>query len=271
MSCSYVPHDPTGPARRTRLSVCTAAALGSLLLAAPAAHAAPAGAKLDDSPAAIYQNHCSVCHGEQGNGRSRASAGLNRPPRDFTAEPLARERMIAAVTTGVPGSAMVGWSRQLSAAQIEAVVDHVRSRFMGQGGPVPLAPPTGHALLTPAAPLPQADMNLPLPAGLRGDPRAGARLYQANCVACHGRLGDGQGPRAYFIRKTPRNFLSAESRRLFNRPALFAAISAGKLGTEMPAWSKVLSPQEIGHITEYVLHSFITGDPAAGAVAASAP
>jgi mono/diheme cytochrome c family protein len=311
-------------------------------------------------PAVIYHNYCSVCHGDRGDGRSRARASLDPPPRDFTtAAVLSRESMIAVVTRGKSGTAMVGWKTQLSDGEIEAVVDYIRRSFMivaldprllrgrtlyahncavchgerGQGsthapgGPVPLRdlgspqsraelsrgrmitsvtdgrpgtamaafagrlPPQDieavidyvrAALMMPALdgisgarahggrggdiPLAlapktaigaSADMNLPMPNGLRGNARKGGAFYNANCATCHGVKGDGNGPRAYFINPRPRDFVAGESRASLNRPLLYASVSMGKLGTEMPAWSKVLTAQEVADVAEYVFTKFI--------------
>jgi len=344
--------------------------LGGLLLALGAWAAHPAAAGKDSPPSAIYHNYCSVCHGDNGDGQSRARGSLNPPPRDFTTSQslseLTRDRMIAAVKGGVPGTAMVGWRTQLDDKQIESVVDYVRDRFMrassqadaskgrqiyaktcsvchgdrGTGSvwassnlrPAPrdfstpqarteltrermiasvtagrpgtamtafatqLKPPEVEAVVdyirlafmrsdsdvgisgtqahgsTPATaavppvaaapmatPAPQikADMSLPLPSGLVGDANAGRRFYDANCATCHGVKGDGKGPRAYFINPKPRNLIAADTRAMFNRPAIYAAVFAGKLGTEMPAWSKVLEPQEMANVSEYVFQTFV--------------
>src|SRR5262245_23812623 len=71
-------------------------------LTACCAHVALAGdrrASADSPPAALYHNYCSVCHGDQGDGQSRARGSLNPPPRDFTTayalSELSRERMVA--------------------------------------------------------------------------------------------------------------------------------------------------------------------------------
>ena len=106
-----------------------------------------------------------------------------------------------------------------------------------------------------------------LPDGLTGDARRGAAFYLANCLACHGARGDGAGPRAYFINPRPRNFTEAASRARFNRVALFTAISDGRLGSEMPAWSTVATAQQIADVAEYVFQAFVQP----GALASAAP
>lgn len=85
-------------------------------------------------PGALYQRHCSACHGEKGDGNSRAQATLSKKPRNFTAEEsrlrLTREYMIAIVRDGRPHTPMVARSSRLSQDEIEAVVDFIRTRFM---------------------------------------------------------------------------------------------------------------------------------------------
>jgi mono/diheme cytochrome c family protein len=343
-----------------------ALALSSFGWLAPHAAAGDRNPQVQQTPAALYHNYCSVCHGDQGDGKSRAQNSLKPPPRDFTTpqsmQELTRDRMIAAVKGGVPGTAMVAWKTQLSDAQIASVVDYVRDTFMmpsvaadasrgrqiyarvcsvchgdrGTGSmwasanlrPAPrdFASPQSKAELTrdrmmasvtggrpgtamaaygnklsqeeigavvdyirgsvmrvdatagisgthargepapaaaaakpaasAAAPV-MADMKMPLPNGLHGNVAAGGKFYDANCATCHGVKGDGQGPRAYFINPKPRVFTSAESRALLSRPAIYAGVSAGKRGTEMPAWDKVLTPQQMADVSEYVFRSFI--------------
>ena len=102
-----------------------------------------------------------------------------------------------------------------------------------------------------------SDMSLPMPLGLKGDPAKGGDFFMENCFTCHGIHGDGNGPRAYFITPPPRNFLLEASRQRLNRPVLFEAITNGRIGTNMPAWGKVLSAQEIADVAEFVFQNFI--------------
>ncbi|MGA7749981.1 MAG: c-type cytochrome [Gallionella sp.] len=103
-----------------------------------------------------------------------------------------------------------------------------------------------------------ADMSLPMPLGLKGDPDQGRIFFMGNCFTCHGVNGDGNGPRAYFITPPPRDFLLETSRQRLNRPVLFEAITNGRLGTNMPAWGKVLNNQEIANVAEFVFQNFIS-------------
>lgn len=245
----------------------------------------------------IYEEHCRVCHGDRGNGATWTNSVLNPPPRNFTSPQarriLTRKRMLASVTHGRKETAMMSFSSRLSEKDIESVVDYIRQTFMtgpvvadagmtdlaasggmgghgggGHGAAVPhgrspssigssaMAPRMGQHAQAHAV-----DMGAPFPGSLQGDFDAGRDIYMRNCSACHGVRGDGLGPRSHFIQPKPRNFLHAETRAMLNRPALFRAIGVGKPGTVMPAWSKVLSAQQLADVAEFVYQDFIHPDP----------
>ena len=50
------------------------------------------------------------------------------------------------------------------------------------------------------------------------------------------------------------------ARHGLDRARLYTAIAEGTRGTEMPAWDKVLTPQEIANVAEYVYRAFIALD-----------
>jgi mono/diheme cytochrome c family protein len=253
------------------LSLATASLV---LVAVPPAASAAAGVQ----PAAMYHNYCSVCHGDKGDGKSRATGALSTVPRDFTSEAsrreLTRERIVLAITHGRPGTAMVSWKTQLSESDIGALADHVLQNFVLRDAGSPAAPSDAQisgtrahggrgvdAGFTPA----RVDMTAGLPNGLKGDLRRGSAFYLANCATCHGARGDGAGPRAYFINPKPRNFVEQGARARFNRVALYAAVAEGRVGSEMPAWNKVATPQQIGDVAEYVFQTFVQPGPGAAA------
>ncbi len=252
---------------------------GTLVVAWLALLAWPAQAASD--PAVLYHNYCSVCHGDKGDGKSRATGALSTVPRDFNSadsrRELSRERIALAIAHGRPGTAMVGWKTQLSDGDIARLAEHVHARFvLGQGGHAGGAPISGtraHGGREADVPTPpvhtpvRVDMTAGLPNGLKGDARRGGAFYLANCATCHGARGDGAGPRAYFINPKPRNFIEDTVRARFNRVTLYAAISEGRLGSEMPAWNKVATPQQMADVAEYVFQRFVQGQ----AVAQAAP
>ena len=239
----------------------------------------PGSSTAVDNGRTTYASTCSVCHGDDGAGAVWGRTSLNPPPVDFTrTDPdyeMPRERMLASVTHGRPGTAMTAFESQLSATEIAAVVDYIRDTFMqGQAdtapdtvpdSPVHAATTVGMAVLHSMpeqrhAPMHKTDTTNPgdsIPDGLSGDADTGMAYYMMNCTACHGSNGDGDGPRAYFIFPRPRNFLLSENRARLARPVLFNAIKEGVPGREMPAWGKVMTDQLIADITEYVYQAFI--------------
>jgi mono/diheme cytochrome c family protein len=209
---------------------------------------------------AIYAKNCAVCHGDRGEGAMWAAANMARPPRNFgapQAQSLTREAMIAAVTHGRPGTAMAAFGTQLSRDDIAAVVDFIRTAFMSPdiSGTRAHGGREADAASAPAG----VDMTAVFPNGLKGDAKRGSAFYLANCATCHGARGDGEGPRAYFINPKPRKFTDQAARARYNRVALYAGIAEGRLGTEMPAWNKVLNDQQIADVAEYVFQAFIRG------------
>jgi cytochrome c6 len=66
----------------------------------------------------IYTTHCTLCHGEDG----RLGIG---GARDLSVSQLGREEMKAIVANGKGG--MMAYRNVLSAKEIDAVVDHVRT------------------------------------------------------------------------------------------------------------------------------------------------
>jgi mono/diheme cytochrome c family protein len=233
---------------------------------------------------AVYSRSCSVCHGDRGDAASWAKNSLDPAPAAFTEHGLAqlsRESMIETVTFGEKGTAMMPFTVQLSHEEIAATVDYIRAAFMPEGmgsggaghehgngheaGPENAAGHAGgnataHAGENAAGHAGAEPADAPFPAGLTGDPVWGKTFYEANCAECHGPKGDGEGRRAYFMIKKPKDFLSRTARVQLDRPKLFEQVGNGVNGTTMPAWDKVLTQQQIANVAEYVYRAFLNRD-----------
>ena len=190
------------------------------VLFAAAASAAQAQRADEVRPDLIYHNYCSVCHGDRGDGRSRARNSLNPPPADFTApqarETFTRARMILALQHGRPGTAMTAWTTQLSQKEIEAVVDYILDTMMPPAPGTPLA--------------------------------KGRALYAEHCLVCHGERG--QGVTASPSQAAPRPFTNATP-----RAAMIATVAQGDSGRLRHGFAGRLKPQEIENTVDYVLKS----------------
>lgn len=166
--------------------------LAALLLATNTLAASPPAAS--DTGRRVFDYYCYQCHGYNGDARTVAAQFLRVKPRDFTRTrpaDLTRDAMLKTVRDGKDGSPMRGFSRVLKPAEIVAVVDYVRTKFMG-------APRTDHRYHTVAngwpdhrrhaAAFPYAEGRLPIDRpweSLTETQRAGRKVFLAACVSCH--------------------------------------------------------------------------------------
>lgn len=82
----------------------------------------------------LFERHCSVCHGDRGEGAIMVQAGLFPKPAVFTdpdmKKVLDRNRMIFSITNGRPQTAMTSWGKRLGEQKINAIVDYIRVVIM---------------------------------------------------------------------------------------------------------------------------------------------
>lgn len=81
---------------------------------------------------AIYKVNCVPCHGIKGDGNGPKSYFIVPPPRNFSdpdemAKVNTEQKLIAAVTEGKDGTAMLSWQDLLTEQQIRDVVAYVRT------------------------------------------------------------------------------------------------------------------------------------------------
>ena len=187
----------------------------------------------------IFHNYCSVCHGDKGDGQSRAKDGLDPPPRNYTtpeaAIELTHDRMIHSVTFGRPGTAMIAWGSELSPAEIENVVDYVRKTFMKLGGNT-----ASHAI---------PDSKLLA--------SRGGVLYMQNCAMCHGETGarDTTGR----MQPPPKDFTLPEVAVELTRKRMIASITNGRPGTAMMGYGSQFSQSDIEAMADFIREAFMSG------------
>ena len=86
--------------------------------------------------------------------------------------------------------------------------------------------------------------------------RKGEALFQKNCAFCHGADGTGKNWIGQFMEPHPRDLTDPAFMRTINRKQLAQRIRDGLPNTSMPAWGKVLKPQDIEAIVAYVARTF---------------
>ena len=136
---------------------------------------------------AVFDKHCVECHGPTGRGDGAAAGFLTPRPRDFTLGKYkirttetghvpTDEDLIGSVRRGLYGTAMPGWDRVLPDADIEAVVQYVKS-------------------LSPQFAI--APVVVMVGAGVPTSPESvtrGQQVYdKLQCGKCHGSYGRGAG------------------------------------------------------------------------------
>ena len=86
----------------------------------------------------------------------------------------------------------------------------------------------------------------------------GERVYQQNCLGCHGPVGDGLGPASPWIYPRPLNFTTLR-RTGVSGGILYYQIMNGITGTAMPYFAHELESEKIWDVSNYLMVSFISG------------
>jgi len=73
---------------------------------------------------------------------------------------------------------------------------------------------------------------------------AAATLYAKNCAACHGQTGGGEGPAAELTAEEPASFTNPATMWQRRSDVLYAKIRRGGMGTDMPNFGTLFTPEE---------------------------
>jgi cbb3-type cytochrome c oxidase subunit III len=204
---------------------------------------------------AVYDAHCTECHGSSGKGDGPSAAYLNPRPRDFTTgkykirstesgTPPSDDDLIGSVRRGLYGTAMPGWDRLLSDVEIGDVVQYVKS-LSSQFGTQPPRP-------------------ISIGDGLPSSPASIARGQQTydklQCGKCHGTDGRDAGAVATVFEDDWRMPLRAADLTepwTFHGGAtsrdIYLRFRAGMTGTPMPSFADAASDAEMWDLANYVV------------------
>ena len=222
-------------------------AIAALFVAASALAAADLTAQDgDDLGQVTYDRWCAGCHGVDGTGNGPGAGYMLPRPRDFT-QALYQIRTTASgdlptdddildiINRGMPGTTMPGWEELLSDDEKEALVQYLKtfSRFFSPD-------------------------EVPQPLDFGRAPRANAEVLAegenvfrevADCAACHGEGGRGDGDSAPTLSDDERDFpvraADLTENWLFNGGGdvedIYRRLLTGLDGTPMPSLADVVS------------------------------
>ena len=162
---------------------------------------------------ALYDEHCASCHGQHGDGKGPAAAGLNPPPASFADGQFIRGEtpydFYHVISLGKRNTAMPAWDESLTVQERWDLVSYLWTL------------------------------------GLRGAGiEEGQGVYLAQCAGCHGVTGDGQGVFKDVLLTSAPDITRPEVLARRSDAELFQAASDGIAGSPMPAFTRTLSADE---------------------------
>ena len=168
---------------------------------------------------ALFATNCASCHGPHGAGDGLAAKTQLPPPTDLTSHRFATEALAAAITHGVPATAMPGYP-DLSDDDLRALVTFTQQ----------LAPKDTSS----------------------SAPEIAKQLFVQNCQACHGAAGAGDGSIAPTAPRPPASFKNVRP----TRDRALKVIAEGVPATSMQPWKSKLNDEQRGQLADYVRSLF---------------
>ncbi|MCU7795648.1 MAG: c-type cytochrome [Candidatus Thiodiazotropha sp. (ex Myrtea spinifera)] len=177
----------------------------------------------------LYNQTCYLCHGDSGKGDGPLANKIDTDVTDLTDGSMMKDasdqrlfRLIQGTIKHGSGDTMPQWGLALAGPQIDSIVSYVR--FLQR---------SKHAL--------------------PGDPTVGAQVYIDRCVACHGRLGKGDGILTTVMKMNAADHTNSMEMNKHPNSHLIEIVTNGTPGKSlMPGWKEKLSKEEIEGVVSYI-------------------
>lgn len=166
----------------------------------------------------VYKMYCVLCHGEKGDGRSRAlklygDKKISLAIRSSNLRYLEKIIRKGGKALG-KSSYMPRWDEELSEEQIQDVVHY----------------------------LDVVDNQV----------RRGEVVFKGNCILCHGVNGDGKGRASKLFNPPPADLTRSDKNDEYKRMIIRYGGAAMGRSDKMPIWGEQLSTQEIEDVVRYL-------------------
>ena len=203
----------------------------------------------------VYDARCVECHGSAGHGDGRAASILTPHPRDFTAGKYklrttetgsipTDDDLLRTVRQGVYGSAMPGWEKILSEAELQDVVVYIKT----------LSPRFATELAAPVT------IGSPVPSSPDSIARGEEVFARLRCASCHGNDGRGTGAIATAFEddwKQPLRASDLTEPWTFHGGAtsrdVYLRFRTGMSGTPMPSFKDTASDADMWDLANFVV------------------
>ena len=178
----------------------------------------------------IFKTNCSVCHGTDGRGFGPLAGKLETKPSDLTNNTMLKGKSDRDLFRIIEGTAPHGdvskdmpqWGSAIPQTQINSLVSYIRYL---------------HSSKHPSI----------------GNPLTGKKVYDENCIICHGSDGKGGGVLTRVYDMDPADHTSATRMNRISNDKLRLIISHGEVGASlMPGWKGILSNEEIDDVISYI-------------------
>ncbi len=198
----------------------------------------------------IYDAYCAACHGNKGDGQGAYAYEMKIKPTDFTSgiykfksTPYGTlptvDDIISTLKLGVRTTAMIP-QLQLNKVQMHEVAKYVLS-------------------FAPKEEKIGAPINIPpKPEVINSLISSGKKLFDVNCVSCHGKDAKGDGPSAKKLVNykgkpiLPANLTYKPLKRANSPEWIYKIINNGIEGTPMISYFGVIKPKDIWDVVYYI-------------------